>query len=456
MTFSPQRLVESLLSLPRVERYWIAYSGGMDSTVLLHALASLKKEIQSDLLVIHVDHGLTPHSVDWSNTCKRICGKLDLPFELLCVDARGQKGESPEAAARRARYDVITPLIAEDEMLLTAHHQDDQAETLLLQLLRGAGPHGLAAMPSYRSFSKGWLGRPLLGFNRSELLEYARAEGLEWIDDPSNFDTGFERNFLRHQLLPLLKERRGEIATVLARSASHFAEAATLLDALAEKDLAELSYENEQYLPVDQLLVMDLPRLRNLLRYWIRLRGLPLPDSKRLERVINEVLKAADDAQPLVEWTGAEARRYQDRFFVISPLQPEPDIKDLEWFENNDLALPNSLGRLAIIKQDGQGISVEQWSSAKVTVRFRRGGERCVPDGRGQHHALKKLFQEEGVPPWWRSRWPLIFLDDHLAAVPGLFICEPYKAEPNEPGITIDWQGEGSGIANRLKKKQNR
>lgn len=440
MSFSLQRLLESLERFPEAKRYWIAFSGGMDSTVLLHALASLQTTLQSPLSVIHVDHGLSPHSVDWSRACATICNKFDLPFELLRVDARPEKGESPEAAARRARYGAIMPLISEGDMLLTAHHQDDQAETLLLQLLRGAGPHGLASMPPFRSFGKGWLGRPLLDFNRSELIDYARAEGLAWVDDPTNFDTGFERNFLRHQILPLLKQRRGEISAVLARSAEHFAEAATLLDTLAAHDLAEIVSDKQQLLPVAPLLAMEGPRLRNLLRYWIRMRGLPLPDSGRLRRIVYEVLQAAEDGQPLVEWSGAEVRRYRDRLFVMPPLPPVPDSNSLEWLAGDELKLPNGLGRLETIKGVGQGVRAELWRSGEVTVHFRQGGERCIPEGRGQHHALKKLFQEEGVPPWWRSRWPLLFIDGDLAAVPGLLICEPFVAASDEAGIGIDWQ----------------
>jgi tRNA(Ile)-lysidine synthase len=453
MSFSPQRLAESLLALPPAKRYWIAFSGGLDSTVLLHAISAPEHRLQVPLTAIHIDHGLSPHAAEWSSHCASICEALEIPIELQRVNAQPEKGESPEAAARRARYAAIEGLINADEMLLTAHHQDDQAETLLLQLLRGAGPHGLAAMPVVRPLGSGWLGRPLLHFNRSELLAYARAEGLNWIDDPSNFDTGFERNFLRHELLPLLRERRGEIGAVLARSAEHFAEAAILLDTLAASDLAAIGDGENGSLPVVPLREMDRPRLRNLLRFWLKGRAIALPDSGRLGRIVDEVLCAAEDGQPLVEWPGVEVRRYRNRLYVISPLPVEPESQQVPWSSGDEVVLPDGLGLLEMKKQVGAGIRTTLWEQAEVTVRFRQGGENCIPRGRGQHHALKKLFQEAGVPPWWRSRWPLIYIDDDLAAVPGLFLCDPFAALADETGIDVCWHG--ADVALQDKKTQN-
>ena len=453
MTFSPERLAESLSTLPQAGRYWIGFSGGMDSTVLLHALASLKNTLSAPVHVIHVDHGLSPHATEWSRHCEAFCRKLGLPFELRRVDARPEKGESPEAAARRVRYATIKRLIETGDMLLTAHHQDDQAETVLLQLLRGAGPHGLAAMPRYCTFGDGWLGRPLLAFSRSELADYARSQKLEWIDDPSNFDTGLERNFLRHELLPGLRQRKGEIGAVLARSAEHFAEAAMLLDTLAAQDLATIDGDDAASLPVTALCEMEPPRLHNLLRYWFRRRGMPIPDSNRLRRIVDEVLHAAEDGQPLVEWPGAEVRRYRERLYAMPPLPAEPVSTQLDWGGGDALTLPEGLGRLQVQETIGNGIRSELWRQGTVSVRFREGGERCVPAGRGHHHLLKKLFQEAGIPPWWRNRWPLLFIDEQLAAVPGIFVCEPFVAGPYDSGIALQWSR--ADVAKPGKKLDN-
>ncbi len=453
MTFSPEHLLKILADYPRPRRYRIAFSGGMDSSVLLHALVSLGDRLGAPLEALHVDHGLHPDSGQWSAHCTAFCETRSVPLTTCRVDARHRPGESPEAAARRARYAALKGQLDEEDMLLTAHHRDDQAETLLIQLFRGAGPHGLAAMPPQRPFGRALLLRPLLDFSREALLAYARAQQLEWIDDPSNFDTGLERNYLRHELIPAIKQRKPAVSAVLARSATHFAEAAELLDELAHQDLHALVGSLRAELPVDRLQALEPARRRNLLRYWLRALDLPLPDTAHLLRIEQEVLAAAVDAMPRVMWRGAEVRRYRNRLFAMLPLAEDRPEGDLAWSGEGAFDLPARLGTLGITSRTGEGIITRAWRQAAVTVRFRQGGERCVPTHRGHHHQLKKLFQEYGVPPWWRERWPLIYLNGELAAVPGLFTCEPFSAKGDEAGIVINWSG--SGIANPSEKQDN-
>ncbi len=434
-----QHLLHALQNLPPASRYRVAFSGGLDSTVLLHLMASLRDELDVDISAIHVDHGLSAHSVEWSEQCGAFCTRLGMPFLLRKVTVEHQAEHGLEAAARHARYRVFEEVLGEGEILLTAQHRDDQAETLLLQLLRGGGVHGLAAMPRSRHLGGGFIARPLLSQSREALRCYAEEKGLVWIEDPSNFDTGLERNYLRHTLLPQLAERRIGIREVLVRSAGHFAESAALLDDLALQDLAHAERE-QATLSVEALKKLSPERCRNLLRYAIRQRSLPLPDHRHLHRILDEVLSASVDAMPLVAWPGAEVRRYRDRLYLLSPLFPLPEsLPELLWSRGSEERLPHGLGVLRMRLVPGEGICLHRLRAGTCTIRWRVGGERLQPVGRAGTHELKKLYQEAGVPPWERRRRPLIYLDGKLAQVPGLCSAADVAAAPEEEGVVFDW-----------------
>jgi tRNA(Ile)-lysidine synthase len=438
MSFCPEKLLQALMPLAPVRSWWIGYSGGMDSHVLLHAAAAVRERLGAPLHAVHVDHGLHADAGRWSAHCARVCEALAVPLRRLKVDASPRPGESPEAAARAARYAAIGTLLGPDDCLLTAHHQDDQAETLLLQLLRGGGLRGTAAMPAVAPFGPGRIARPLLGFAHVELSAYAAAQDLGWIDDPSNVQTGFDRNFLRHEILPRLGARWPSAAHTLARVAAHHAEAAALLDALAALDLAEVRGTSPNTLSAAGLLGLQPARRRNALRVWIGEAGLPLPSAAQLRRVEEDVLHAARDAGPCVRWPGAELRRYRDLLYAMAPLPAHDRALVLDW---KDLQQPLKLpvgGRLVVRPVQGAGLAVERCGGARVTVRFRRGGERCRPGGRGATRPLKHLLQEAGVPPFQRDRIPLIYVGETLAAVPGHWICEPFRAAPGESGLRIE------------------
>ena len=437
MRFTPRKLLDAVEQLPAARRYWVAYSGGLDSHVLLHSLAAVRDRLPVEALhAVHVDHGLSPAAGDWSLHCAAVCDELDIPCHILRVDARPRKGESPEAAARKVRYDAISSLLKENDGLLTAHHQDDQAETLLLQLLRGAGPRGLAGMPRWDGFGAGWRGRPLLEFSREELQTYAQSERLQWVEDESNYDTGLERNFLRHEIIPLLRGHWPALGRTLSRVAAHSAEAAALLDQLAARDFVA---EPDGGFSIGHLKTLRADRQRNVLRYWIKRSGLPLPDTVHLQRIIDEVLPAAADGMPLVCWTGAEIRRYRDRLYVMAPLPPRDSSKIHEWDMAAPLSLADCGGTLRATPAVGRGVKQALCRDARTTVRFRQGGERCRPAGRNHTRKLKKLLQEHGIPPWQRECIPLIYLDDELAAVAGLFVCEPFQAQQEEVGLEFNW-----------------
>lgn len=440
---------------PGVRCFVIGYSGGMDSHVLLHRLAN-PHDRRRALTALYVDHGLQAASVAWGEHCASVCRALNAPFRVVKINARPASGESPEAAARRARYTALAAELGSDSALLTAHHRDDQAETLLLQLLRGAGPHGLAAMPAAARLGQGWLLRPLLNVDRAELLAYAGAHGLQWIEDASNTDTGFDRNYLRHRVLPLLRERWPAANRTLARSAQLCAETAGWLDEQAAADLASATPERPDGLSIPALRALSERRQRHLLRYWLRQLRLPIPDARQLRQLLHDALTAAADRNPCVRWPGAEVRRYREALYATSPLQLHDIRQSFIWRADAEgwppLDLPG-VGQLRMQETVGAGLRSEALARGLLIVQFRQGGERFRPAGRSHSQELKKLLQQAGIPPWERERLPLVYgviakdsghaalakeetTTHQLLAVAGLGIAADFAAEPGETG----WQ----------------
>jgi tRNA(Ile)-lysidine synthase len=421
--------------------FLIAHSGGLDSTVLLHAAASLRRDLPP-LRAVHIDHGLQAASASWTDHCRRFCDAMMIEFIARQVQVDLRSGEGLEAAARRARYAALAELLRPGECLLTAHHLDDQAETVLLQLLRGCGPHGLAAMAPVDSFAAGTHARPLLALEREDLLDYAVAAGLDWIEDPSNSDTRLRRNYLRHDILPRLRRYWPAVSRTLARSAKHAAAAAELLDERAEEDLADLLGPGPDMLSVRGLAGLSRARADNVLRRWLRSLSLPLPATAQLERVHTEVLPARVDAMPLLSWPGGEIRRYRDWLYAMEPLPVLDGGLVLRWEDpGSPLALPGGASLSARLVKGG-GLRTDL---APLVVRFRQGGERFRPAMRGGHaHSLKGLLQEAGVPPWLRSHLPLLFRDDGDAAhepvaVAGVGIAEGCRAGESGAGWQLTW-----------------
>lgn len=438
-------LLNKLNQLPRLSRYSVAYSGGVDSHVLLYLLSLLRRQ-QPDLNIqaIHVNHGLQQQADDWAQHCQKICDELDIPLLVMSVNVVLDNGKSPEAASREARYAVFREILGYGEGLLMAHHQDDQAETVLLQLFRGAGTSGLAAMPGSAVFEKGWLLRPFLDISRQQIEDLASKSNLKWIEDPSNVEISFDRNYLRHDIIPRLKSRWPALDVTLGRVATYQAEAAHLLEILAEQDYQQAIGQTPQTLSVSAVLKHDAGRQRNLLRYWIKkVRQLPLPDSRHLQRILSEVLPAAPDSSPLVEWHEVAVRRYRDELYV----QPasfyqgfSEQFPQQPWDLDKPFRLPDGT-ELQVSQIRGKGLSQELTVGSKVSIAFRQGGEGCRSVGRGHTHSLKKLMQEWGVPPWLRDRIPLIYIDGKLAQVVGYCICEPFQAKKDEMGLFISQTG---------------
>ena len=437
MSFSTQSLLATLRGLPAPSSYCVALSGGLDSSVLLHALAALREELAVPVSALHVDHGLQLDSMQWGEHCLALCQSLSVPLRRVRVEVGCCKEKGLEASARAARYRVFEDELFDGQMLLSAHHRNDQAETLLLQLLRGGGAHGLAGMPLLRALGRGWLARPLLAVGRNALQAYADASGLGWIDDPSNRDIRWERNYIRHHLLPQLQQRRVGIVGVLARSAGHFAEDATLLDELAETDLAVCRQDGGLAIP--SLLALSPARQRNLIRYFLRSEGLGLPDHRRLQAIQTDLLAAASDARPLVNWPGTEIRRYRDILYAMSslPVLPGGDWEQ-GWDGSGTVVLPNGLGEFRLQERRGQGLRAECLRDGAVVLRLRRGGERLQLPGQTLHHSLKHCLQQAGIPPWRRERLPLLYIDGELAQVAGLWTAARFACEAGQTGLMLE------------------
>ena len=389
---------------------WVGFSGGMDSTVLLHALASRKLP---RVRAVHVHHGLHDHAEDWIDHCRAICKILQVELEILRVQCPN-KGKGMEAAAREARYEAIRSLMSEGDILATGHHEGDQAETVLMRLLRGSGTTGLAAMRPTAPFEPGVLWRPLLATSHEQIEQYALNRGLRWIEDPSNRDTRHARNFLRHEILPALQSEWPAAIPNLARAADLAAESSELMRDLAMMDLIEWA-EPQGPLPIEALLSLSTARRRNLLRHWVAGLGLPVPFHDTLRRVESEVLYAAPDACPVLAWPGGEFRRYRNRLFAMAPLPKLPGEVLLNWDGHGVLELPIGCGRLRA--------SVEPRRPVDAVVRFAQPGERFKPFGSPISRTLKNLFQERGIPTWVRQRTPVIENNGQVVWIGGIGWC---------------------------------
>lgn len=438
--FSAEALHRVLAHSPAAPRLWIAYSGGRDSHALLHACAALRPRLPLALAAIHIDHGLHPDAPRWAAHCRGVCAALSIPCTIERVQVERGRGTSPEAAARSVRYRALAERLAAGELLATAHHRDDQAETVLLALLRGSGPHGLAGMAPRARLGAGLLIRPLLGFDREALARYARAHGLESVDDPSNQDTGLDRNRIRHRVLPLLEERWPAASATLARSAAHCAEAAELIDTASEGMLPGLAGRTPGALSVRALAALDAARRRAVLRRWLVRAGFRPPSAGRLEAIATTLLEARSDAAPQVVWPGCEVRRHRDDLVALPPLPPLPAV-GLSWNPARALRLPSGLGHL-------RAIADEPLRQRRFVVVFGAGSARgpgaalrCRVPGR-PGRGLKQLFQAAGVPSWLRPYVPLV-LDEGgtLISVAGVAGCGDGRAEVRWLGHP--WQGRG-------------
>ncbi len=411
-----ERLDSFLRGLPTVNGFCLAFSGGVDSSVLLDALCHMPAK--NSCRVIHVNHGLQSEADQWVEHCKARCQHYGVNFESFKVDARAKPGESPEAAARQARYQLFARILEPNECLLTGQHQDDQAETVLLQLLRGSGPAGLSAMPELTQFAAGWMGRPWLNNSRSELLHYASTRQVQWIEDQSNQELDFDRNYLRAVVMPVLLKRWPAAAKTLARSAGLQAQVQTLQEEVAAEDLLRMQCQRQSgALSVTALQSLSNVRVRNVLRHWIAQHQLATPTAAQLEQIL-EILSSLSEASPWVCWPGGCVGRYRGSLYTYPEFDIPTDSSWL-WQLEEPLNIPEIGLTLDLDDLKLAGIDCDRFSET-LSIRFRTGGERIRLPGRKHRHKLKKLLQESEVPPWLRERLPLLFHGTELVAVLGI------------------------------------
>ena len=415
------------------DRLLLGLSGGVDSIVLLDVLARLAKRMRFELRALHVNHQLSDHAAAWARFCRAACRVRGVPCRVVKVEIA--RGDSTERAAREARYRALAAVAG--DFVLLAHNQDDQAETVLLQLLRGAGVKGLAAMPFLRATAPPIV-RPLLEVPRSEIERYAKSRRLQWIEDESNADTQYTRNWLRLELVPRIAERVPAYRATLSRAARHFGEAASLLDDLARLD-AEDAVRTGAF-DVARLRSLTPARAKNVLRLMIAARGWAMPQAPRIEEALRQALAAKSDAAVRVNLGDCELRRHAGFLHLLPRRNPDGDDNVITWHGERELALPGLRGVLVMARSRGKGLSTQHMAADVVTVRVRQGGERLQPAPDRPRRTLKNLLQELGMPPWQRERLPLIFCGERLACVPGVGIDSRFQARPGEPSIVPEWR----------------
>lgn len=442
------RLITKLLPAS-CRTVYVAYSGGVDSHVLLH-LAATGAQLRERIVAVYVNHGLQAAAAAWGEHCRDQCRELGVVFKIVKVDAVARNGEGPEAAAREARYRALNQLLQTDDVLLLAQHRDDQMETLLLQLFRGAGVAGLAGMPVDAAFGCGRMLRPFLDTSKKDICEYALANNLQWVEDPSNQSSDFDRNFLRNQIVPLLKQRWPSLDKTVARSAAHCGEASRMLEDWADSILAELIDPESKSISLVGLSRLAESQRRVVLRKWLARFGLKPPSTAVIKALTEQMSGRRLNASPLqVQIQGYCILGYRQKLFCIPAaalgkfagnlLWPKPDAR---------LDLGNGYGLARV--EASSGIAKAHWDGAEVLVKARAGGEKLKLPGRSGHHCLKKLYQEAGVPPWERDQRPLVYLDGRLAAVAGLWVAEWAWASGATAVYRVVWQAEnGFGDSKR-------
>jgi tRNA(Ile)-lysidine synthase len=435
LSWAARQLFASLQPFLYLKRFVVAYSGGVDSHLLLSGLAELKSTglVTVPLVALHVNHQLQSGSQQWAEHCENICKDLKIEFLTETVRVDAGPGKSLEQQARKARYQVFEKRLGEGDLLLMGHHGDDQVETFFLRLLRGSGINGLAGMPVQRPLAKAMLLRPWLGLSRQQIETEAERQQLRWIEDPSNRQLYFDRNFLRSSVLPLLAERWSAYRATIVRAMALIDESRQLNDELAELDMARLQLTvSSCCLPLKALQQLSQRRLKNLLRYYFSAKGVMMPTAAQLQEIVEQLVYTRPDAEPCVRSGDYEYRCFEQCLYCLPVVADFDSQQCLDW-QGQEQRLVNN-GCLSKTDVTGWGLRAGHYQ-----VRFRQGGERCQPVGRGRSQTLKKLFQEYRVPTWLRDRVPLLYQGERLAAVAGYWLCEGFQSAANEGGWQLSW-----------------
>lgn len=425
---------EQMAGLTAKQSLIVAFSGGLDSTVLLALAARFANEQGVAIRAIHIKHGLQAAGDAWPAHCAKVAAELGVSCETLPVEVTLGPRISLEAAAREARYQAFSQAMNEQDILLTGHHLDDQAETVLLALKRGTGIAGLASMPVKRYFGLGQQWRPLLSSSRQSLETFAKQAGLSWVEDPSNSESEFDRNFLRNRIFPLLLQQWPAFSKTTARSAELCAEQLALANELAAIDLP-LLINQQAGLSVAGLQALSSARRNNALRAWLQQHQV-YPSRAQLATLWQEVALARLDATPCMVLGEQPIRRYQAHLYLASSpktAQPLTQLKSEHW-------LDAGVGWLRLRWVEQEATLLGELDPTQLQLVFNQPGLRAQPVGRAGSRALKKLWQEYAVPPWRRPHTPVLLAKEQVVAVPGVFVDQAYSAQLAKPGWRLDWQ----------------
>ena len=428
--FCAQKLYEALFQLPGTPTYWVGFSGGADSAALIHALHELNSQLTTEIKVLHVNHGLAAECDSWESRCIETCKRLGLEILTRRINVGNHSGTGMEAEARRLRYGVVEEILAPGETLLTAHHQEDQAETLLLNLMRGSGVDGLAGMPMVRPLGKGLLARPLLDFSMVSLRHYLEERQLSWIEDPSNLDLTFDRNFVRHRLVPLLSERWPGVSQRIAKRATLSRNASERLSRWAEEQLAN----HLQHLRVLDLNQLDpsAPEFALIVRQWLRKSQTPSLPARQIQELAAQCMNGSQDTRLCIAWQGWTIRGFDHRLW----LQNDKEITNLgqiPWSQPGSLDLGSGSGILSLDP------SPDDWPE-NLFVKTRQGGERLLSVGGERHKSLKDIFRELRIPPWLRDSVPLLSNSQELLAVGDFVVSNDLRNWLVQHSSSLVWQ----------------
>jgi tRNA(Ile)-lysidine synthase len=420
----------------KIKSMTVALSGGVDSVVLLYLLHQLQKRQNFTLKASHVHHGLSKNADKWVKFCEKLCTKLSVPLDVHYIKLPQKKSLGIEGGARQLRYEKL--LKSQTDLVVLAHHEDDQAETFLLQLIRGAGVKGLSSMAHFDDSRRLW--RPLLNASRIDIERYAKKHKLKWIEDESNQNIDFDRNFIRYKVLPILKNRFNHIIKVISRSSAHLAEAQHLLDELAQMDLKSnlKSINCKHKLNVKTLDKLSNARAKNVLRYWLEINDQMMPSKDLLDELLRQVLTAKKDATIKIYLSKEfEIRRYQDEIYIVPNNKKIQKNYEMIWAGESEIILPNGQ-KLKFKKVKGRGINLKFLDhKKKLKIRNRQGGEFFKPDSKRPTKKIKQLLQESDLPPWERDFLPLFFVGDDLAFVPNFGVDMKFQTKANELGLEV-------------------
>ncbi len=429
--FDARSLIDLLPKLQEGARFLVAFSGGADSSALLYALSTIADQLDNPLLALHLNHQLHRNAGDWQQHCVERCRDWDVALRIHAVELKTQRDQSVETAAREARYRWLADNMRRGDCLLTAHHAEDQAETVLLNLMRGTGPKGLGGIRSLRQFHSGVLARPLLGFRQSALRDYLTAQGVDWIEDDSNQDDLMRRNFLRNQVLPLLGSRWPQVVTNLCHSAALCQAGEDEADAFRMMEI-DRHVGNQRELDLVWLGSLSPEKQATTLRSWLAGLEMELPGHRHLHEIMKVVASETPQRSPNVGFGQTEVRRHKSHLFAM----PRLPKFDADWHKCWDgripLQLPPSCGVITLMPTGRLKRPVE--------IRLRRGGERLIPSGHSHTRSLKKLLQEADIPAWLRNRIPLVYRDETLLAVADLWITDAWADELRRNGTTLVWE----------------